>query len=112
MRISDKKFHFLKRFGTSSSGAFGDCACGVTSYDVSNYWDEDHQERIRNIEENSLTQFQTNSIEFIEINGNYFVVGCKCKTDETIFALLTEQRDDVISYLKDTQEKPIANISS
>lgn len=104
MRTEEKRFLFFRRFRTGTKGAFGDCACGATNYDIANKWDDDHQDHLETLVESEKVQFQTNSIEFIDIDGHLFVVGCKCKTDETLFSLLNEHRDDVIRYLKDTED--------
>ncbi len=110
MRTKDKRFLFFKRFSTGSQGAFGDCACGVTNYDTTNKWDDDHEAHLKTLSESDRVHFQSNSIEFIDIDGALFVVGCKCKTDETILSLLIEHRDQVIRFLKDTQDLAATNL--
>lgn len=110
MRTKDKKFLFLRRFGTGSQGAFGDCACGVTNYDTANKWDDDHETHLKTLTESERIHFQDNSIEFIDVDGALFVIGCKCKTDETLFSLLSEHRDQVIEWLKDTQDLAATNL--
>lgn len=110
MRASDKKALFMKQFTTGSQGASGDCACGVSNYDIANEWDEDHEAHIKTLAENDHIHFQHNSIEFIDVDGSFFVVGCKCKTDETLFSLLNEHRDQVIRWLKATQDISAADL--
>ena len=110
MRTKDKRFLFFNRFSTGSHGAFGDCACGVTNYDTANRWDNDHEAHLRTLVESEHVHFQENSIGFIDVDGALFVVGCKCKTDETIFSLLSEHRDQVIRFLKDTQDLAATNL--
>lgn len=105
MRTSEKKYLFLNRFKTGSHAASAECHCGILNYDVSNKWDEDHQETIKNLKDGPLINLQNNAIEYININDHLFVIGCKCNTDNLLFSMLNEHRDQVIMWIKDTQEK-------
>lgn len=110
MRTIDKRNLFFKQFTTGSHGASGDCACGISNYDIANQWDDDHEAHLKTLSESSHVHFQHNSIEFIDIDGAMFVVGCKCKTDETLFSLLNEHRDQVIEWLKATQDMTASDL--
>lgn len=104
MRTKFKKQLFYKIFSTKSHGAFGECHCGLMNYDGENYWDDDHEETMKRVNNLPDVFIQPNAIEFIEINGCLYVIGCKCKTDEVLFAMLDEHREQTLTWLKETEE--------
>jgi hypothetical protein len=110
MNTQSKKDKFFSVFGTNTYGADGICGCGVAHYDEVNKWDSEyHDIELPNAKERAKKnpqdyQFHDTAIDFININGALYVRGCRCKTDEMLFDFLNEDREQVIAYLKETQD--------
>ncbi len=111
MRTEEKKIVFHGLFRTGSHGACGECHCGIFHFDVSNEWDDDHQNNVlpeaekNALEHPEMYQFNDHSIEFFDFNGRLYVHGCRCGMDVFIFELLTEDKQNVLSFYKGIQDK-------
>lgn len=111
MRTASKKSVFREVFGTRSYGCSGECACGVMHYDTAGEWDEEHRNetlpRAREWakEKPESFQFHDTAIEYVELTGFLYVIGCKCKQDGLLFSVLNEQKQAVLSYYKQTKDE-------
>lgn len=110
MKTKDKLTVFRGFFNTGTHGCSGECHCGALHYDDGNEWDEDHHERTlpnarKAAEEDPKSyQFHDSAIEYLEFNECLFVIDCKCGMDKFIFGFLNENKSNVLSYYKQTQE--------
>ena len=61
------------------------------------------QERAK--ESPHMYQFNEHAIEYFDFNGRLYVHGCRCGMDVFIFDFLTEEKQRVLSYYKQTQDE-------
>ena len=111
MKTEVKREKFRALFTTNTHGCSGECHCGISHYDIANHWDSDHHDntlpRVQKaaIESPELYQFQDNAIAYLDFNGFLYVVGCRCGIDNLFFDMLNEDRENVLNYYKQTQDK-------
>lgn len=111
MRTVEKRALFNNIFRTGTQGATGECHCGIIHYDSANFWDDDHAENaLPSAEQSALEhperfQFQANAIEFFNFNDRLYVFGCRCGMDDFVFNFLTEEKQRVLTFYKQTQDK-------
>jgi len=111
MKTAEKRAFFNDIFRTGSYGASGECHCGISHFDCTNNWDDDHSENVLpSAEKNAaerpeLYQFQDCAIEFFNFNNRLYVFGCRCGMDDYMFEFLTEEKERVLSFYKQTQDR-------
>lgn len=115
MKTAEKRNIFNKIFQTRSYGSSGECHCGVMHYDATNSWDEDHHENVlpeaeRNAKINPNSyQLHDSAVEFFNFNGRLYVFGCQCRMDDFMFEFFNEEKQNVLSYYKKTQDEISVN---
>ncbi len=111
MNSTEKNAVFEDVFKTGSYGATGECHCGIFHCDISDSWDDEHNDSvIPSIEESAKSdpqryQLHDSAIEYLDLNGRLYVIGCRCQMDRFIFEFLTEEKQNVLSFYLNTQDK-------
>ena len=111
MNTAAKRSVFNGIFKTGSYGASGECHCGVFHYDTANAWDDDHEESVLpQAEEAAKTdparyQFHDSAIEYVDLNGRLYVIGCRCGMDNFMFDFLNEDKQQVLTYYRDSRDE-------
>ena len=111
MKTKIKQHKFWGLFTTNTHGCSGECHCGILHYDTANEWDDDHKDntlpRVLEAEKEhpELYQLHDTAIAYLDFNGMLYVIGCRCETDELIFSVLNEDKESVLNYYKQTEDK-------
>lgn len=111
MNSAKKQSVFTDVFKTGSYGATGECHCGIFHCDTSDSWDDDHSDSVIPAAEESAKsdpqryQFHDSAIEYVDFNRHLYVVGCRCGMDNFMFEFLTEEKQQVLSFYLNTQDK-------
>lgn len=111
MKSAEKHAVFEDVFKTGSYGATGECHCGIFHCDSSGNWDDDHNDSVvPGVEESAKLdpqhyQLHDSAIEYVNLNNHLYVIGCRCGMDRFMFEFLTEEKQQVLSFYLNTQDK-------